>query len=106
RGLLFNRRKWVMIQASPTVIFGTWGAGAEQWGDHISFACRVGPVAGQNTPASTLVTAGLAHPDGPLFGTKLDREAALQHPRLSEFWKVSDFILEHDPLVRGHIYGR
>lgn len=88
------------------VIFGTWGAGAEQWGDHVSFACRVGPVAGQNTPASTLVTAGLAHPDGPLFGTKLDREAALQHPRLSEFWKVSDFILEHDPLVRGHIYGR
>ncbi|MEW2037875.1 hypothetical protein AB0885_12295 [Streptomyces sp. NPDC005534] len=88
------------------VIFGTWGAGADRWGDHVSFACRVGPVAGQNTPASTLVAAGLAHPDGPLFGTKLDREAALRHPRLPEFWKVSDFILEHDPLVRGHIYGR
>jgi hypothetical protein len=37
--------------------------------------------------------------------TKLDREAALRHPKLPEFWEVSDFILEHDPLVRGHVYG-
>lgn len=88
------------------VIFGTWGVGTDQWDDHVSFACRVGPVVGQEEPASTLVTAGLAHPDGPLFGQKLDREAALQHPRLSEFWQVSDFILEHDPLVRGPVYGR
>ncbi|MFD7440360.1 hypothetical protein [Streptomyces sp. NPDC059909] len=61
---------------------------------------------GRTAPASTLVTAGLAHPDGPLLGLKLDREAALQHPRLSEFWQVSDVILENDPLVRGHVYGR
>ncbi|MEV4684236.1 hypothetical protein [Streptomyces kurssanovii] len=87
------------------VIFGTWGGGSDQWSDHVAFACRIGPVVGQTTPASTLVTAGLAHPDGPLFGLKLDREAALQHPRLNEFWKVSDFILENDPLVLGHIYG-
>jgi hypothetical protein len=52
-----------------------------------------------------LVTAGSIYPDGPLFGRKLDREAALQHPRLSEFWRVSDFILENDPLVRRHLYG-
>ncbi|MEV6782002.1 hypothetical protein [Streptomyces sp. NPDC051098] len=58
---------------------------------------------GQTTPASTLVTAGLALPDGPLFGLKLDRAAVLQHPRLNEFWKVSDFILEKDPLARGHL---
>lgn len=88
------------------VIFGTWGVASDQWGDHVSFGCRVGPVVGQDTPASTLVTAGLANPDGPLFGQKLDRDAALQHPRLAEFWYVSDFILEHDPLVRGHVYGR
>lgn len=88
------------------VIFGTWGDGPDKWSDHVAFACRVGSVVGQTEPASTLVTAGLAHPDGPLFGLKLDREAALQHPRLSEFWHVSDFILENDPLVRGHVYGR
>ncbi|MGW7172704.1 hypothetical protein [Streptomyces xanthophaeus] len=87
------------------VIFGTWGVSSDEWNDHVAFACRVGPVVGQSTPASTLVTAGLANPDGPLFGLKLDREAALQHPKLSEFWKVSDFILENDPLVRGHVYG-
>lgn len=33
------------------------------------------------------------------------RETALRHPRLNEFWQVSDFILENDPLVRAHIYG-
>jgi hypothetical protein len=87
------------------VIFGTWGDGPDKWNDHVAFACRVGPVVGRTQPASTLVTAGLAHPDGPLFGHKLDREAALQHPQLSEFWQVSDFILENDPLVRGRIYG-
>ncbi|WP_020134319.1 hypothetical protein [Streptomyces sp. 351MFTsu5.1] len=21
-------------------------------------------------------------------------------------WQISDFVLEHDPLVRGHVYGR
>ena len=31
---------------------------------------------------------------------------AVRHSRLSEFWKVSDFVLENDPLVRGHVYGR
>jgi hypothetical protein len=88
------------------VIFGTWGSGPDQWNDHVTFACRIGPVVGQPEPASTLVAAGLAHPDGPLFGTKLVREAALRHPQLPDFWRVSDFILENDPLVRGHIYGR
>ena len=82
-----------------------WGSGTEEWNDHVSFACRVGPVIGQSAPASTLVSAGLAHPDGPLFGLKLDREAALRHALLPDFWKVSDFVLEQDPLVRGHIYG-
>lgn len=47
-----------------------------------------------------------ANPDGPLFGRKLDREAALQHPRSAEFRDVADFVLEHDPLVRGHVHGR
>jgi len=87
------------------VIFGTWGTPAAEWEDHITFACRVGPVTDQPGPASTLVTGGLAHPESPLFGTKLDRDAALQHPRLPEFWQVSDFVLENDPLVRGHLYG-
>ncbi|MFF9284341.1 hypothetical protein [Streptomyces griseosporeus] len=87
------------------VILGTWGAGSDQWDDHVTFACRVGPVAGQDTPASTLVQAGLAQPDAPIFGRKLDRESALGHPRLPDFWQVSDFVLEHDPLVRRHVYG-
>ncbi|PLW73122.1 hypothetical protein C0036_08910 [Streptomyces sp. DJ] len=86
------------------VIFGTWGQGVEAMSGHVSFGCRVGPVVGQTTPAATLVDAGTIYPDGPLFGQKLDREAGLRHPRLAEFWSVVDFVLEADPLVRGHLY--
>ncbi|MFF3325755.1 hypothetical protein [Streptomyces sp. NPDC002889] len=60
---------------------------------------------GQTEAAPTLETAGPVHPDGPLFGPELDRWAALKHRRLSEFWRVADFILKHDPLIRGHVYG-
>ncbi|WP_051940098.1 hypothetical protein [Phaeacidiphilus oryzae] len=88
------------------VVFGTWGVSPAAWDDHVTFGCRVGPVMGSPAPASTLVTGGLAGPDSPLFGTKLAREEALRHPRLAEFWEVSDFILENDPLVRRHLYGR
>ncbi|ROP32806.1 hypothetical protein EDD30_5754 [Couchioplanes caeruleus] len=84
-------------------ILGTWGD--NQFDDHITFGCRVGPVAGSSTPAATLVNGGAAAPDSPIFGQKLSREEGLSHPRLAEFWKVVDTILEHDNLVRHHLYG-
>jgi hypothetical protein len=37
------------------VILGTFGT--ENFGDHITFGCRVGPVSGQDEPAATLVQA-------------------------------------------------
>ncbi|MFG2823476.1 hypothetical protein ACGFX4_29130 [Kitasatospora sp. NPDC048365] len=60
---------------------------------------------GQAAPAATLVSAGTIYPDGPLFGRKLDRAAGLVRPLLADFWAVVDFVLENDPLVRGHLYG-
>jgi hypothetical protein len=84
-------------------ILGTWGESRVD--DHITFGCRVGPVAGSPTPAATLVDGGAVAPDEPIFGHKLSREEGLSHPRLAEFWRIVDAILEHDALVRRHIYG-
>lgn len=84
-------------------ILGSWGH--NEFGDHVTFGCRVGPVVNSPTPAATLVNGGAVAPDSPIFGRKLSREEGLNHPRLAEFWQVVDTILEHDELVRRHIYG-
>jgi hypothetical protein len=93
-----GRESWI------DVVFGTWGQGAE-YHDHVTFGCRFGPVAGSDLPAATAVDAAAVAPDGPLFGHKLTRAEALAHPRISEFWKVIDFVVETDPLVHPHHYG-
>jgi hypothetical protein len=72
--------------------------------DRVSFGCRVGVFDGQSEPAAALVTAGLAYPEAGTFGTRLTRDAALAHPRLSEFWELVDWVLTEDPDVRQHAY--
>jgi hypothetical protein len=52
------------------VIFGTWGA--DDTRDHVTFGCRVGPVAGQPRPACSLVAAASVTADDPIFGEKLE----------------------------------
>lgn len=85
-------------------ILGTWGS--DDFTDHVTFGCRVGPVEGSAYPAATLVDGGAVTPDGPIFGLKLSREAGLQHPRLGDLWNLVDHVLEHDPVVNPHLYGR
>jgi hypothetical protein len=51
------------------------------------------------------VDGGAAAPDSPVFGRKLSRKKGLRHPRLPGFWQLVDTVLEHDELVRGHVYG-
>lgn len=84
-------------------IFGTWGSNT--FDDHVTFGCRVGPVSNSPMPAATLVRGGDVAPDEPVYGRKLDRDEALAHPQLSEFWALVDLVLEHDRLVNKHIYG-
>ncbi|GAA1857283.1 hypothetical protein [Asanoa iriomotensis] len=84
-------------------ILGSWNTGS--FDDHVTFGCRVGPVAGSPAPAATLVDGASASPDSPIFGRKLSRAEGLSHPRIADFWRLVDTILEHDDLVRHHVYG-
>nr|WP_300052465.1 hypothetical protein [uncultured Nocardioides sp.] len=80
----------------------TWEDEAD---DHVTFGCRVGPIAGQSDPAATLVAGASAFTDRPFFGRKLSREEGLEHPLLGEYWALVDHVLVHDPVVRDHVYG-
>lgn len=83
------------------VILG-WATAADQ--DRVTFGCRVGPLAGQDGPAATLVDAAAAYGEDPEWGRKLSRSAALDDHRLQAFWDVVDFVLIHDPTIRPHVY--
>jgi hypothetical protein len=85
------------------VILGTFGT--EDFTDHVTFGCRVGPVDGQEEPAATLVNAARPYGDSPLFGRKLARDEAIAHTLLPGFWRVVDFVLVSDPDVHFHVYG-
>lgn len=84
-------------------IFGTWGSNTVD--DHVTFGCRVGPVAESPMPGATLVPGAAPYDDDPMFGRKLGRDEALSHPLLSDFWALVDFVLEKDRVVRKHVYG-
>jgi hypothetical protein len=85
------------------VILGTWGAG--DFGDRVTFGCRVGPVVDSPQPAATLVQACMDGSAGEIHGLVLSREDGLAHPRLPEFWEVVDLVLANDPTVNPHLYG-
>jgi hypothetical protein len=90
-------------EAFVDVVLGTWGH--TDANDHVTFGCRIGAVEGASEPPCSLVTGGELAVDDALFGSKLTRDDALQHPRLGDFWTVVDFVLKKDPTVRAHIYG-
>lgn len=79
------------------IVIGTWGTG--DFSDHVTFGCRWGAVEGHDQPMCSLTTGGKVFGDNALFGTKLDRAAALASPLLPEFWGMVDFLLLNDPVV-------
>ena len=92
-----EREAWI------DVILGSFGS--EDYSDHVTFGCRVGPVQGQPDPAATAVAAAEPYGDSSIFGHKLTRAEALAHPLLSEFWRVVDFALVQDADIHFHVYG-
>jgi hypothetical protein len=97
------RHKHGVHEVFIDAILGTWSSG--DFTDHVTFGCRVGPVAGSPGPAATLINGGTVAPDAPIFGRKLSREEGFEHPRLAEFWTIVDTILKRDELVHRHLYG-
>lgn len=91
-------------EAWMDVIFGSFEGDARQ-DDRVTFGCRVLPVEGGGPPAATAVQAAIPYADSPSFGHKLSRDEALANPRLSDFWQVVDFLLEHEPTINHHVYG-
>jgi hypothetical protein len=91
------REAWIDL------ILGTFGEDASS--DHVTFGARVGPVLGQDEPAATLVQAAIPYGDSAIFGQKLTREEALEHPLLPGCWEVVDFVLIEDEAVNAHVYG-
>lgn len=84
-------------------ILGSFG---DDFDDHVTFGCRVGPVDNSPEPAATAVQAAAPYSDRPIWGRKLSRDQALQHDRINDFWHVVDFLLEHEPTVHTHVYAR
>ena len=72
--------------------------------DNVTFGCRVGHVAAQEAPACSLVTGGATRSDRPLLGRRLDRQQALGHPRLVDFWAVIDWLIVNDPTLHQHVF--
>lgn len=92
-----EREAWI------DVILGTFGS--ENFADHVTFGCRVGPIHGQADPAATAVPAAAPYGDAPIFGRKLSRDEALASPLVSEFWRIVDFVLINDIDIHFHVYG-
>lgn len=86
------------------VIFGAFEGDVED-DDRTTFGCRVGRVEGSDEPAATAVQAAVPYSNGPVFGHKLSRDEALAHDRVADFWRVVDFLLEHEPAVEHHVHG-
>lgn len=90
-------------EARLDVILGSFGD--DRAPDHETFGCRVGPVEGQDQPAATLVQAAEPYGNTAIWGRKLDRTAAVVHPRLPDFWAIVDFLLVEHHLINAHVYG-
>ena len=89
-------------EAYIDVVLGTWGD--DQYLDHVTFGCRIGHVSGQEAPGASLVRAAAVRPDHPMFGIKLDRREALEHPLLEEFWRVVDWLILNEPVLHANVY--
>jgi len=75
-----------------------------EYPDQVTFGCRIGHVQGQEQPACSLVQAGSRRSGSALFGLRLSPEQARAHPRLSEFWAVTDWLILNDQLLHQHVF--
>lgn len=89
-------------EAYLDVILGSWEG--PDYPDQVTFGCRLGSVEGQDGPAASLVEGGSTRSDHAMFGTKLDRPHALEHPLLPQFWAVVDWLVVNDQTLHDNVY--
>lgn len=70
--------------------------------DNATFGCRYGYVDGQDLAAASL--SGPIREARPIFGQILDRDAALRHDRLEDFWALTDWLVLNDELLHRTVY--
>ena len=75
------------------VVLGSYGA--DDYSDHVTFACRVW-AEGAAAVDAPVAASGKA----PMFGRLLSRDEALKHDRLTDLWQIIDALSEQDPSVR------
>jgi hypothetical protein len=77
--------------------FGSW---LEPFSDHVTMSCSVSPEG-----------AGLVDPlvasrgEAEYYGARLSREAALEHPKLPELWRLVDQVVVDIPQVSWALNG-
>ena len=81
------------------VILGSFAA--PDYADDVTIGCRYGYVDGQPEAAASLFTPTRT---GEIFGRILDREQALESPRLADFWAVTDWLVLNDTLLHTTVY--
>lgn len=84
------------------VVLGTFAEPG--YADQVTFGCRIGHVQGQQEPACSLVQAAARRSGSALFGIRLSPDDARAHPRLGEFWAVTDWLILNDQLLHQHVY--
>lgn len=89
-------------EAYIEVILGSWEG--PDYPDQVTFGCRIGRVAQQAAPAASLVEGGSLRAAHPMFGRKLDRAAALEHPWLAEFWSVVDWLVMNEQTLHDNVF--
>lgn len=88
-------------EAYIDVVLGTF---EDDGHDRVTFGCRIGHVDSQRAPAASLVQAGRTLSDSPEWGQRLERSAALGHPRLDDFWEVVDWLVLNDATLHEHVF--
>lgn len=82
-------------EAFVTVSFGNHGVDSDPDGaEPVTFAARFGEIEGVEGPAFSAVDAREFTPPTELYGRRLDRDEALGHPSIEEFWGVCDVVAE------------
>lgn len=83
------------------VIFGSLDLAEAE--DRVTFGCHLRRSPENGETSAGLVPAADVFSNSALFGRKLDREQALAHPWIEDFWAVVDFLVLEEPDIQAHM---